>query len=165
MRFLFIFVRSLWNLTGTPGTLLTTFLSNVRTILWFNLTISRIQDFTGSYDETSYRILKQNSAVIIRDKLITILLESLMNDRTRTTVPNVITNSCLNFTGSLSKSWFIIGHGSIYIPKSYIMWLIKVVPGDEFVGKKELASYQIRIECHIFSSSTLWKTLYQSICF
>ena len=59
VRFAFRIVRSLWNLTGTSAALLLTCLSNFTAKLYFNLPISRLRDFTRSYDKTFYRILKR----------------------------------------------------------------------------------------------------------
>ena len=61
-RFVFRIVRSLWNLTDTSAALLPTSLSNFRAIRKFNQPISRIRDFTRSYDKTSYRILKRRDS-------------------------------------------------------------------------------------------------------
>ena len=47
-RFVFRIVRLPWNLTGTSAV----------AMRWFKLPISRLRDFTRSYDKTSYRILK-----------------------------------------------------------------------------------------------------------
>ena len=52
---------SLWNLTGTSAALLPRCLSNFRAIEQFYIQISRLRDFTRSYDKTSYRILKRSS--------------------------------------------------------------------------------------------------------
>ena len=57
-RLVFGIVWSLWKLTGTSAALPPRSLSNFRAILWFKLPISRLRDFTRSYDKTSYRILK-----------------------------------------------------------------------------------------------------------
>ena len=54
-------IRSLWNLTGTSTTLLPMCLSNFKTKRWVKLSISRIWDFTRTYQKTSYRILKRDS--------------------------------------------------------------------------------------------------------
>ena len=58
-RFVFRIVRQLWNLTGTSAALLPTWLSNFTAIRYFKLPISRLRDFTRSYDNASYRILKR----------------------------------------------------------------------------------------------------------
>ena len=64
-RFVFRIVRSLWNLTDTSAALLPTCLSNFRAIRKFNLPISRIRDFTRSYDKKSYRKLKRRVVVTL----------------------------------------------------------------------------------------------------
>ena len=62
-RFVFKIVRSLWNLTGTSAALLPRRLSNFKAMWKFKLPISRLRDFTRSYDKTSYRILKRDHVV------------------------------------------------------------------------------------------------------
>ena len=59
-RLVFRIVRSLLNLTDTSATLLPRCLSNFKTIWWFKLTISRLRDFTRSYNKMSYCILKHS---------------------------------------------------------------------------------------------------------
>ena len=51
-RFVFRIVRSLWHLTGTSAALLPRCLSNFKTMRYFKLSISRLQDFMRSYDKT-----------------------------------------------------------------------------------------------------------------
>ena len=58
-RFVFRFVRSLWNLTGTSTALLLMCQSNFKAIRIFQHPISHIRVFTRSHDKTSYRILKR----------------------------------------------------------------------------------------------------------
>ena len=58
-RFVFRIVRTLWNLTGTSAALLPMYLSNFKAMRWFKLPISRLRDFTRSYDKTSCRILRR----------------------------------------------------------------------------------------------------------
>ena len=58
-RFVFIIVRSLWNLTGTPAALLPMCLSNFKAIRQFKVPISWLRDFTRCYDKTSFRILRR----------------------------------------------------------------------------------------------------------
>ena len=65
-RFVFRFVRSLWNLTGTSAALLSKCLSNFKEIWWFKIPISRLRDTTRSHDKTSYRILKRGPGPIFR---------------------------------------------------------------------------------------------------
>ena len=55
----YIIVRSLWNLTDTWAALLPMCLSNLKAMRLFKLSISRLRDFTRSYNKTSYRILKR----------------------------------------------------------------------------------------------------------
>ena len=55
----FVNLRSLWNLTGTSPAMLPMCLSDFKAMRSFKLPISRLRDFTRSYDKTSYRILKQ----------------------------------------------------------------------------------------------------------
>ena len=57
-RFVFRIVWSLWSLTGTSAAVLPICLSNFKAIWLFKLPISQLQDFTRSYDKTSYWILK-----------------------------------------------------------------------------------------------------------
>ena len=57
--FVFRVVWWLWNLTGTSTALLSMCLSNCKAIRWVDLQISQLQDFMGSYDKMSYRILKR----------------------------------------------------------------------------------------------------------
>ena len=57
-RFVFWIARSLWNLISTSAAL-SVCLSNFKAMQWFKLPISWLQDFTRSYDKTSYRILKR----------------------------------------------------------------------------------------------------------
>ena len=58
-RFVFRIVRSLWNLIGTSAALLPMCISNFKAMRYFKLSVSRLWDFTRSYDNTSYRILKR----------------------------------------------------------------------------------------------------------
>ena len=66
-KFVFIIVRSLWNLTCTSTALPPTCLSNFTAIRSFKLPISRLRDFTRSYDKTSYGILKRGRGAHSRD--------------------------------------------------------------------------------------------------
>ena len=59
-KFVFRIVQSLWNLTGTSAALLPMCLSSSKAMRWFKLPISRLRDFTRSYDKTSYWILKRD---------------------------------------------------------------------------------------------------------
>ena len=59
-RFVFRIVRSLWNLADTSAALLPKCLSNFKAMLWYELQISRLRDFSRSYDNTPYRILKRS---------------------------------------------------------------------------------------------------------
>ena len=58
-RFIFRVVQSPWTLTGASAALLSMCLSDFKAMRWFELPISRFRDFTRSYDETSYWILKR----------------------------------------------------------------------------------------------------------
>ena len=58
-KFVFRIVRSLWNLTGTSAAMLPMCLSNFKAMRQSKLPISRLRDFTRSYEKTSYRILKR----------------------------------------------------------------------------------------------------------
>ena len=58
-RFVFRIIISLLNLTGTSAALLPRYLSNFKPMRWFKLSISRLQNFTRSYDKTFYRILER----------------------------------------------------------------------------------------------------------
>ena len=65
VRFVFRIVRLSWSLTGTSAAvpsaaLLLRCLSNFKTEWLFKLPISRLGHFAGSYDKTSYRILKRS---------------------------------------------------------------------------------------------------------
>ena len=59
MRFVWRIVWSLWNLTATSAALLPMCLSNFKVMRSFKLPISWLRDFTRSYSETSYQILKR----------------------------------------------------------------------------------------------------------
>ena len=59
-KFVFKFVRSLWNLTGVSAAVLPMRLSNFIAMRRFKLRISRLRDLTRSYDKTSYQILNQS---------------------------------------------------------------------------------------------------------
>ena len=56
--FVLILLRSFWYLTDTSATMLPMCLSNFKAMRQFKLPISRLRDFTRSYDKTSYSILK-----------------------------------------------------------------------------------------------------------
>ena len=62
-RFVFRIVRSLWYLAGTSAALLPISLSNFKAIRSFKQLISRLRDFTGFYDKTSW-ILKQGNGFL-----------------------------------------------------------------------------------------------------
>ena len=62
-RFVFRIVRSLWNLTGTLAALLLMCLSNFKAIRRFKVPISRLRDFTSSYDKTSFQILRRGQGL------------------------------------------------------------------------------------------------------
>ena len=60
--FVFIILRSFRNSTGTSAAMLQTCLSNFKAMRQFKLPISRLRDFTRSYDKMSYPILKWGPA-------------------------------------------------------------------------------------------------------
>ena len=62
-RFVIRIVRSLWNLAGTSAAPLPKCLSNFKVKRKLKLRISRLRDFTRSYDKTSYLILKRGPGV------------------------------------------------------------------------------------------------------
>ena len=78
MRFVWRIVWSLWNLTATSAALLPICLSNFKVMRSFKLPISWLRDFTRSYSETSYQILKRcivtgqdSDSIQIRFRLLT----------------------------------------------------------------------------------------------
>ena len=56
-------IASLWNLTDTSAALLPKCLSNFRAIGQFQIQISRLRDFTISYEKTSFLILRQGPGI------------------------------------------------------------------------------------------------------
>ena len=65
VSFVFRIVQLSWSLTGTSAAvtsaaLLLMYLSNFKTVWLFKLPIPRLRHFAGSYDKTSYRILKRS---------------------------------------------------------------------------------------------------------
>ena len=68
VRFVFRIVRSLWNLAGTSAAVL----SNFKAMRKFKLRISRLRDFTRSYDKTSYWILKRGPDLRVPDLQISL---------------------------------------------------------------------------------------------
>ena len=54
--------QSLWNLAGTSAAMLPRCLSNFRAIRPLQHPISRLRDFTRSYEKTSFRILRRGPA-------------------------------------------------------------------------------------------------------
>ena len=67
-RFVFRIVWSLRNLTGTSTAVLPKFLLISNLCDNFKLPISRLRDFTRSYDKTSYRILKRGPVYFFGDR-------------------------------------------------------------------------------------------------
>ena len=65
-RLVFRIVRSLWNLTGTSAALLPMCLSNFKAIRRFKVQISWLRDFTRSYEETYFRILRRCPGSMVR---------------------------------------------------------------------------------------------------
>ena len=57
--FVFRTVQSFWNLTDVSAAILPRRLSHFKAIHWFKLPISRVRDFTRSYVNPCYRILKR----------------------------------------------------------------------------------------------------------
>ena len=60
---------SFWNLIGTSEAVSPRCLSNFRAIGSFSIPVSRLRDFTRSYDNAFYRILKQDPAVRLNKKM------------------------------------------------------------------------------------------------
>ena len=78
-RFVFRFVRSLWNLTGTSAAVLPMCLSNFKAIRQFKVPISWLRDFTRSYEKTSFRILRRGPELFHGIHLGAIAQTVLMN--------------------------------------------------------------------------------------